>query len=302
LIREIEDHSALFEKWSPSFSQPEPRQSDLPQIQKFPHLSPLDDGSLHKFVVVNTGDDIDVGVANTACVPSWTSSGANCTLRLAMSVCMQSSFSCELYLLPASTIILTKGEIENYAGQSFNITIYGQGATITTTTRSRFLKIWSGEFDVNTISLFDVTLTKFGSPNIVGGVFYFIGVSGGIFSRVLFSENEGSVGGVMYTADTSNLEISNSAITSNIARSGGGAFYLLSGNFGWKIIGNFFRGNSAGSGGVFYLGTENNDWTIENSVFYENNATYDGGVFYFMSANNGWSFHGLNFSQKICSL
>lgn len=86
----------------------------------------------------------------------------------------------------------------------------------------------------------------------------------------IFASNLGTIGGVIYAEDASNISIKNTQFINNNVDNIGGVIYL-SGNNTLDIYNSVFTGNSAKVGGAIFA-LDNNNITINKSNFSENTS------------------------------
>jgi hypothetical protein len=110
------------------------------------------------------------------------------------------------------------------------------------------------------------------SPNDSGGGMY-ADSGDSILTNVIFEGNYAIMGGGIYIAKGSTLNLADSTISKNTARFGGGL--INSGTLTVRY--STFSDNSAFQGAGIYNGQPGANLLITNSTFYNNNASNDGG-------------------------
>ena len=163
---------------------------------------------------------------------------------------------------------------------SSDITIEGDGFTISGADRFRIFSVNAGRLTINNLTLLDGKATR--GLNESGGALRIEANARVVVNNVLFRSNESASGGAIgISSGASVLKISNSSFIDNRAHQGGGAIAINSFRSRVSITGSSFVNNgiamSFGTGGAIYaLGADTLE--ISNSAFVNNVAKKGGAI------------------------
>eukprot|EP01041_Mallomonas_annulata_P002061 gene2061-4027_t len=247
---------------------------------------------IFNFEVNYLHDDILSPSSLHTCFPQ---SNDKCTLRLALTLCVNSSkiqlHDCSISLPHNSTNLLHQRLSFNASSSSHvrAIHLIGNGAMISPAVKGD--KDFSFLTVTQSVSLHisNVTLTGFNS-SLDGGVLHLENITNSTFTDVNFYRNTGSDGGAVYLRNSSYVIFHNCNFTNNNAgdTNKGGAMYVTQSS-GIVLDGCMLSGNIAYEGGGLCVDSGVTGVTVSRSVMRKNSAGYGGGGMYVGSANTAVS-------------
>ena len=300
-------------------------------------------------IYVNTGVDgaVNVSHCDSNVMNQASESLGECSLRSAVAACEDllqtpAIALCSVHL-PAQGLITMEpewGEVQITANVLLNgtLTIIGNGCFISPNTNGsavssmRFLRIAGLFNDLFLVRVSNMTLSRFGSELLDGGVILVQDMLSEDSTRledIVFLKNVGRNGGALSLDESIHVTISACAFMDNTAEQGG-ALYLSTLSSHAALTACSFMDNAAYDGGGVYVesrcddlkftqcnfvnntgtfgagiyinGGRNNNMTISSSFFANNSALYGAGLYVNSEGNDFMTLQDLNFTQNTAIL